>query len=51
MDIIKTEYIREYQKEYQKEYYIKYKDYIAEKNRIYGFSVAQLARIASFVLC
>ena len=35
MDIIKTEYIREYQKEYQTEYYIKYKDYIAEKNRIY----------------
>ena len=35
MDLIKKEYIREYQKEYQTEYYIKYKDDIAEKNRIY----------------
>ena len=35
MDLIKKEYIREYQKKYQTEYYIKYKDYIAEKNKIY----------------
>ena len=35
MDLIKKEYIREYQKKYQTEYYIKYKDDIAEKNRIY----------------
>ena len=35
MDIIKKEYIWEYQKEHQIEYYIKYKDYIAEKNKIY----------------
>ena len=27
--------LRKYQKEYQTEYYIKYKDLIAEKNRIY----------------
>jgi hypothetical protein len=35
MDLIKTEYLREYQKGYQTEYYIKYKDLIAEKNKIY----------------
>ena len=36
--------LREYQKEYQTEYYIKYKDLIAEKNRIY-YKINKKAKI------